>query len=51
MVQSGNAMQEQTLTPSEKAARFSLKKALELVEVAAAPFPKAALFGLADEGI
>lgn len=43
-------MQEQTLTPSEKAARFSLKKALDLVEVAVAPFPKAALFELAERG-
>jgi endonuclease-3 len=50
MVQSGNAMMEQTHTAAEKLARFSLKKALQLVEKAVEPFPKAALFELAERG-
>ncbi|HET9238374.1 MAG TPA: endonuclease III [Oligoflexus sp.] len=43
-------MHEQTLSPSEKAARFSLKNALQLVETAIRSFPKAALFELAERG-
>jgi endonuclease-3 len=50
MVQSGNAMRTETHSPSEKAAHFSLKKALQLVEIAIRPFPKAALFELAERG-
>jgi endonuclease-3 len=50
MVQSGNAMPTETLEPSEKAARFSLKKALDLVEIAIRLYPKAALFELAERG-
>ncbi len=43
-------MHEQTLAPAEKAARFSLKKALNLLAEDIAPFPKAALFELAERG-
>ncbi|HYX34210.1 MAG TPA: endonuclease III [Oligoflexus sp.] len=43
-------MNEQTQTASEKAAKFSLNKALQLVEIAVEPFPKAALFELAERG-
>lgn len=43
-------MNEQIQTASEKAARFSLQKAMELVEIAVRPFPKAALFELAERG-
>lgn len=43
-------MQEQNLSPSEKAAQFSLKAALQRVEIAVRPFPKAALFELAERG-
>jgi endonuclease-3 len=50
MVQLGNAMPDQSHTVAEKAARFSLNKALKLVEIAIQPFPKAALFELAERG-
>lgn len=43
-------MRDASPTPSEKAAHFSLKKALQLVEIAIRPFPKAALFELAERG-
>jgi endonuclease-3 len=50
MVQSGNVMRDQSHTVPEKVARFSLNKALKLVEIAIQPFPKAALFELAERG-